>query len=128
MFTIDQIKAVHSKVKTGADFPAYVKDLISLGVVSYDTYVEDGHSDYYGKDDFKTSSLPKYDALLVANSYSDQFLIDLKAHQQGKTDYPTFCKDCAKSGVEKWIMDMEKRTCTYFDKGGNEILTEKIPA
>lgn len=30
----------------------------------------------------------------------EQFKSDLKAHQEGKTDYPTFCEDSAKSGVE----------------------------
>lgn len=28
MFTLDQIKAAHNKVKSGADFPAYIQDLI----------------------------------------------------------------------------------------------------
>jgi hypothetical protein len=29
MFTITQIKEAHSKVKSGADFPAYIQGLIS---------------------------------------------------------------------------------------------------
>lgn len=32
MFTIEQIKEAHSKVKSGADFPNYIQDLIILGV------------------------------------------------------------------------------------------------
>ena len=44
MFTIDQIKEAHSKVKSGADFPQYVQDLIKLGVIHYTTYVRDGHT------------------------------------------------------------------------------------
>ena len=57
----------------------------------------------------------------------NQFIADLKTHQQGGTDYPTFCNDCAKSGVEKWIVDMKRMTCTYYDKKGNEMLVEQIP-
>lgn len=128
MFTIDQIKAAHSKVKSGADFPNYVQDLISLGVTYYETYVADGHTDYYGKDDYKTSSTSKYEQLVIEDkSNANQFKNDLKAHQQGKTDYLTFCTDCAKSGIEKWAVNMAKMNCTYFDKAGNEILEEKIP-
>ncbi|KGO87907.1 DUF1398 domain-containing protein [Flavobacterium suncheonense] len=128
MFTIDQIKAAHSKVKSGADFPNYVQDLIRLGVTSYDTYVKDGHADYYGKNDYTTSSEPKYEALSISEeSNVNQFISDLKAHQQGKTDYPTFCSDCAKSGVAKWIVNMEKMTCTYYDTSGKEVLVENIP-
>jgi len=128
MFTVEQIKAAHSKVKSGADFPSYIQDLIRLGVVFYEAYVADGHTDYFGNADFKTSSPPKYTQLKIADqSNLDQFRFDLKAHQQGKTDYFTFCSDCAKSGVEKWAVSMEEMTCSYFDKAGNKLLVEVIP-
>jgi uncharacterized protein YbcV (DUF1398 family) len=128
MFTIEQIKSAHSKVKSGADFPAYIQDLKKMGVTNYETFVSDGHTDYYGVDDYKTSSKAKYAVLNVTeNSNVEQFKADLKAHQQGKTDYPTFCNDCAKSGIEKWIVSLGHMTCTYFNKSGNEILQEQVP-
>ncbi len=128
MFTLAQIKEAHSKVKSGAEFPNYIQDLIQLGVIIYETYVSDGHTDYFGKNDFNISSTPKYNQLFIAaQSDIDQFKADLKAHQQGKTDYPAFCKDCAKSGVEKWVVKMDKMTCIYYDKNGNELLKEIIP-
>ncbi len=128
MFTVEQIKSAHSKVKSGADFPSYIQDLIKLGVVFYESYVADGHTDYYGNDDFKTSTSANYNQLKIADqSNLEQFRFDLKAHQQGKTDYSTFCSDCAKSGVEKWTVSLVKMTCTYFDKAGNELLVELIP-
>lgn len=128
MFTLDQIKTAHSKVKSGADFPAYIRDLKQLGVVQYVTFVKDGHTDYSGVEDFKISSPGKYaDLKITSSSNASQFKADLKSHQQGKTDYPTFCSDCAKSGIEKWIVDLSKMTCTYFDQAGNEVLVEKVP-
>jgi uncharacterized protein YbcV (DUF1398 family) len=128
MFTIEQITSAHSKVKSGADFPAYIQDLKKLGVTNYETFVSDGHTDYYGVDDYKTSSTAKYAVLsVVENSNVEQFKADLKAHQQGKTDYPTFCNDCAKSGIEKWVVSLGNMTCTYFNKSGNEILQEQVP-
>lgn len=128
MFTIEQIKAAHGKVKSGADFPAYIRDLKKLGVTYYETFVSDGHTDYFGADDYKTSSSPRYSALNVAEtSDTAGFKADLAAHQQGKTDYMTFCYDCAKSGIEKWAVCMEKMTCTYYDKAGREVLEEIIP-
>jgi len=128
MFTIEQIKTAHSKVKSGADFPNYVQDLLKLGVIYYETYVADGHTDYFGQQDFKISSEEKYDKLIIAdNSNLSQFQTDIKAHQQGKTNYPTFCADCAKSGIEKWTVDMAIMTCSYYDKAGNEMLVEIIP-
>ncbi len=44
MFTVEQIKTAHSKVKSGADFPAYIQDINKLGVASYETFVTDGHT------------------------------------------------------------------------------------
>lgn len=127
-FTLDQIKEAHSKVKSGADFPAYIQDIKALGVKYYETFVSDGHTDDFGENEYKATSPSKYMIINVADtSNPEQFKADLKAHQQGKTDYPTFCNDSAKSGVEKWIVCLDKMTCTYYDKSGNVILTEEIP-
>jgi len=128
MFQLTDIKAAHSKVKSGSDFPAYVQDLIRLGVRKYDTYVSDGHTLYFGDNNFRLASDPKYATLEVANN-SDQkkFTHYLKIHQQGQTDYPTFCRHSAETGVEKWTVDMKQMTCTYYDKANHRILEEKIP-
>lgn len=129
MFTLEQIKEAHSKVKSGADFPAYIKEIKQLGVTNYETFVADGHTDFFGANDYKTSSMAKYDALTIATtSQAEQFKSDLVAHQQGKTNFLTFCNDCAKSGIEKWAVCMNKMTCTYYDKAGNKILVEIVPA
>jgi uncharacterized protein YbcV (DUF1398 family) len=128
MFTIQQIHEAHSKVKSGADFPKYIQEIIALGVTSFETFVFDNHTDYYGKDNYFTSSQGFSGTLPIANrSDVEQFKLDLKSHQQGHTDYMTFLKDCTKSGIEKWIVVMDKMTCSYFDKNGKEMLVEKIP-
>lgn len=127
-FTIEQITEAHSKVKSGADFPGYIQELIQLGVAAYEIFVHDGHALYFGKDDFTARTEAKYDALTVAEtSNKEQFIGDLKSHQAGGTDYMTFCNDCAKAGVEKWFVDLGKMTCAYYDKAGNELLIEHIP-
>lgn len=128
MFTISQIIEAHSKVKSGADFPKYMQDVIALGVISFETFVFDNHTNYQGKDNFEVSSEGFSETLIVAEeSNIVQFKADLKTHQQGKTDYKTFLLDCANSGIEKWIVIMNKMTCTYYDKAGSEVLVETIP-
>lgn len=129
MFQLSDITKAHSKVKSGADFPAYVQDLIKLGVAKYDTFVSDGHTLFFGDDNnYQIQSEAKYAALEVAdNSDQERFINYLKIHQQGQTDYPTFCKHSAETGVEKWTVDMNNMTCTYYDKTNNEMLEEKIP-
>jgi uncharacterized protein YbcV (DUF1398 family) len=129
MFTIRQIQEAHAKVKSGADFPAYIRDIKKLNVTAYETQVANGQTDYFGKDNYNISTGPKYAALDIAMvSDPEQFKTDLLAHQQGKSSYIEFIGDCARSGVDKWIVLMEKMTCAYYDKSGNMILTEIIPS
>ena len=66
MVTISQIKAAHSKVKSGADFPAYVLEIIQLGVLRYENFVGDGHTVYFGANGFAAQSEAKYAALEIA--------------------------------------------------------------
>ncbi|MFT3738636.1 MAG: DUF1398 family protein [Breznakibacter sp.] len=128
MFTLEQIKQAHGRVRSGADFPAYVREIKDFGVTFYEAYVTDGHIVYYGENNYQIVSPSKYVTKTIAERTNTvQFKADLKAHQQGKTDYMTFCADCAKSGIEKWVVCMEKMTCTYYDGAGAEILKEQIP-
>lgn len=128
MFTAEQIKTAHSKVKSGADFPSYIKEIKALGVTHYEAYVTDGHIDYHGANKHTVKVSAKYAPLVIADTVkSEEFKAELMAHQQGKTDYLTFIRQCAALGIEKWAICMDKMTCTYFDKVGNEILVEHIP-
>jgi len=128
MFTIEAITAAHAKVKSGADFPNYIQDIIKLGVTAYETYVSDSRTLYFRKDNYAVESAAKYAPLTIADkSDAAPFIKELKEHQQGKSDYLSFCRSCAKYGVEKWVVDMARMTCSYYDKAGNEMLVENIP-
>lgn len=128
MFTVEQIEKAHEKVKSGADFPKYIQEIKEMGVVSFETFVKDSHTEYFGANNFTTSSEAQYPDLKISETTNSKtFKTQLKAHQKGETDYFTFCKDCAENGIEKWIVDLNKMTCIYYDKSGNEILVEQIP-
>ncbi len=129
MFTIEQIKAAHSKVKSGADFPAYLREIKDLGISSYITQVADGTTEYHGAEAYSLSSGPRYAGMDIAPiSNPEQFKMDLKEHQQGKTGFPEFCAICASLGVERWEVSAVTMDCTYYDTAGNEIYREAIPA
>ena len=128
MFTNAQIKEAHSKVKSGADFPQYIQDLIQLGVQGYDTFVNDGHIEYFGGDNFRAIATETYKAISVAPSANkERFIEFLVMHQGGQTDYLTFCNHAAQCGIAKWRVDIIEMTCTYYDSAENPILIEKIP-
>ncbi|MCB0446681.1 MAG: DUF1398 family protein, partial [Gelidibacter sp.] len=48
-------------------------------------------------------------------------------HQQGETDYLTFCQQASDAGVEKWTTHMIEMTVTYLDKKKNKLTVEPIP-
>lgn len=128
MFTVEQINQAHAAVKSGADFPAYIRTIKAMGVTGFETWVRDSHTEYYGDNQYSTSSTGQYADLTIAQQVDkDRFQSQLKVHQAGETDYLTFCKDCAATGIEKWIVDLSQMTCTYYDQQGNEILVEEIP-
>lgn len=129
MFTAEQVIAAHSKVKSGADFPKYIQEIKELGVTHYEVFVADGRSYYYGKNDHAVTVAPKYSTMKVNSEVNKElFIKELKAHQAGKTDYPTFIKMCADTGIHKWEIRMDEMTCTYFDQLDNQLLIEVIPS
>ena len=129
MFTIAQIKEAHSKVKSGADFPSYIQDLIELGVQGYDIFVNDGHEEYFGTENYRVAATKNYDSIVITPfANKERFIEFLVMHQDGQTDYLTFCNHAAQCGISKWSVNIIEMTCTYFDQSDAAILIEKIPS
>ena len=130
MFSLEEIKAAELKIKTGADFPQFIKEIKAMGVVRNDVYVSNGLSIYFDNEDNSQQASPvNYPELSINDESSAEKLAHaLKIHQQGETDYFTFCKQAADAGVEKWVIDLGHMTCTYLDSEGKELVKENIPA
>lgn len=127
MFTIEQIHEAFNKVKSGSDFPQFVQNLKAIGVIHYDNFVSDGRTRYYGLDNFILTSESKYPTMDINNlSSPDKLKHAISTHQQGGTDYLTFCKQASDAGVEKWTTHMIEMTVTYLDKQGNSLAVEPI--
>src|SRR5262249_31461135 len=104
-----------------------VRGLNAIGVEKYDSYLTDGHSEYFGKHGHKVSSPPAHDKLSIAEkSNRENFLKHLKLHEQGKTSYIEMSEGLAESGIEKWTVDTNKMTMIFYDKAGNAMLVESI--
>ncbi|TKC58658.1 DUF1398 domain-containing protein [Pedobacter hiemivivus] len=122
------IEQEHGKVKSGADFPQYIQAIKKLGVEEFVTYVSDSHTQYFRNNGPQLSSKAKYEPLVVAAvSHKKKFAKYLKMHQAGQTDYLSFCKHCAETGIDRWIVNLSLMTCTYYDQKDQLILTESIP-
>jgi uncharacterized protein YbcV (DUF1398 family) len=127
MFTIEQINELHARLGKAETLVEYVRALNAIGIERYDSYLTDGHSEYFGKHGHKVSAPPAHDKLSIAEkSNRENFLKHLKLHEQGKTTYIEMSKRLAQSGIEKWTVDTSKITMIFYDKAGNEMLVETI--
>jgi uncharacterized protein YbcV (DUF1398 family) len=122
------MKAAHAKVKSGLDFPAYVQEIKQLGLSHYDFMVRDGRTLYHGSNGFQISSDPIYPAKTISAQPSPAIVKQIIAdHQQGETDFLTFCSLVADAGVGKWVVDTKTMLCSYYDLSGNTMVVEPIP-
>ena len=127
MFTLDQINDIHERLGKQATLPQYLQALKAIGVDKYDSFIADGHSEYYGNDSQKVVSPPVHEKFTIAKTSNREGLLrHLSLHNQGKTDYVEMSKGLAESGIEKWTFDTSKMTITYYDKDGHRMLVEAI--
>jgi uncharacterized protein YbcV (DUF1398 family) len=128
MFTLQQMKAAHAKVKSGADFPRYIQEIKALGLKRYTYNVTNGTITYYGENGHVVSA-PAIYAPKAINQVAapDELRHIILIHQQGETDFPTFCAQAAEAGVKQWVIDTERMLCTYEDNEGREMVLEPIP-
>ncbi|HEX3934156.1 MAG TPA: DUF1398 family protein [Puia sp.] len=128
MFTLQQIKTAHAKVKSGADFPRYIQEIKQLGLLRYEFMVTDGSFVYYGEGGYRVEREGSYAPLAISRPATAAALREAIAiHQKGQTDFPTFCRQAAAAGVEKWEIDTQRMMCTYFSGDGMMMVEEPIP-
>ena len=63
MFTIAQINDLHDRLGSAKTFPEYVRALKALGVERCDSYLADGHSEYFGQGGHRVVSPPVHEVL-----------------------------------------------------------------
>lgn len=127
MFTIQQIDDIHTRLGSAKTLVEYVRALRALGVEYYDSYLVDGHSEYFGQGGYKLVSLPEHDPLIIADvAEQEAFLHHLQQHELGRTKYLEMSQGLADAGVEKWTVHTSNLTMTFYDKAGAPLLMKQI--
>ncbi|EGE53151.1 DUF1398 family protein [Streptococcus parauberis] len=111
----------------GRNFPMLVQAFLDLGMVSNTVNIKDGKAIYNDKDGNQVAMAAFQVEAVAENLDKDYFMQQLKLHQSGQTDFPTFCKDTADAGIYKWDVDLLVKTCTYFDLNDQMVYSEPIP-
>src|SRR5262245_19436006 len=81
MFTIEQINDLRARLGNARTFSEYVRALKTLGVERYESYLADGHSEYFGQGGHSVVSPPVHEVLSIAEtSQRETFLEHLRRH------------------------------------------------
>ena len=127
MFTLEQIDALHARLGQVETLADYVRALAALGVTRYDSLVCDGHSEYLGADGHRVVSPAVHDTLIVSERGDGNHLVDhLSRHERGETSYLEMSRALADDGIERWTVDTNAMTMTFYNRAGDALLVESI--
>lgn len=127
MFTLEQIDDIHHRLGSQDTLVQYLRALHAIGVERSDSFIADGHSEYFGASGETVVTPPAHEVLAIAGTSSREGLLEhLARHSQGKTSYVEMSQGLARSGVRMWSFDTSALTITYYDTAGNELLTEAV--
>lgn len=127
-FSLAAIQEAHSKF-TGVDFPKLIKEFQRMGMVKNSFNLQNGVVAYEHQEGEQIIvQSAAVDVPIPAVSSSTTALDVLKRHQAGETDFLTFCREIAGAGVYKWVSDMEKMTCSYYNLHNDAVVVENIPS
>ncbi len=127
MFTIEEINDLHARLGCAKTFAEYVRALKAIGIQRYDSYLADGHSEYFAQNGHSVLSPAEHEMLPVAESSQREiFLEHLRRHERRETTYLEMSRGLAHSGIEKWTVDTSRMTMTFYDKADREMLVEQI--
>lgn len=125
VFTMAQIDELHDRWGRAESLGEYFRGLAGIGVVRFESFVADGHSEYFGADGHSVVSPPHHEILVVAEvSDRPSFLNHLRRHVAGETSYLEMTAGLASSGIAKWVVDTVALTFTYRDRAGTAVLVE----
>jgi uncharacterized protein YbcV (DUF1398 family) len=127
MFTIEQIDDLHARLGSASSLAEFGRGLTALGVEQYNSYLADGHSEYFGQGGHRVVSPAVHEVLLVAETGQRETLSSTPAPARaGPVDLLRNVQGLAQSGIEKWTVDTGWMTMTFSDKAGIKMLVEQI--
>ena len=127
MFSMAEIDELHVQLGRADTLRDYLQGLYAIGVVRFDSFVSDGHSEFVGKDGHRVVSPPHHAVLEVAGAGDRSAVVEhLRRHGDGETSYLQMSTDLAASGIAKWVADTGNLTMAYCDLNGAAVLIEQI--
>lgn len=126
-FTLEQIDDIHARLGSAQTLDDYVRALRSIGVARYDSFVADGHSEFFDAGGAMLATPPAHVSLEISTVVDvDAARAHLDRHGLGETAYLEMSQGLADSGIERWTVDTAAMTMTFRDGQGNDRIVDKI--
>ncbi|GKU24169.1 DUF1398 domain-containing protein [Clostridium folliculivorans] len=125
-FTLEAIQEAQKKY-TGPDFPRLIREFKKLGMVTNIYDLKTGLITYENKLGEKIEVKGNIESKVNDISSKESALVALKRNQVGESDFLTFCREIAEAGIYRWVSDLDKMTCSYYDLKEQILIVEKIP-
>lgn len=122
---INQINQI--KLSANGNFPELVKRYQEYGIVKFQTCASTAKTMYFDQNGNFVYDETDFFDFNIGEVNVEKFKADLILHQQGVTDFPTWLELTSSSGVAYWIVDLDEKTCIYYDLANNQLYTELIP-
>ena len=88
MFNLEQINRIHDQLGKQATLLQYLQALKAIGVDKCDSFISDGHSEYFGKYGHKVISSSAHEELKIAEiSNREDFIKHLNLQNQRETSF-----------------------------------------
>ncbi len=126
MMTITEINQI--KTVSGGEFGKLIAGLEKIGITRFITCASTAKTMYFNQENQSVHDVEDYFNWPVGKLNRDQFIKDLKDHQVGKTDFPTWIELTAASGIASWEVNLLEGTCVYRDAANNDVYTEEFPS
>ena len=125
----DKIKDVYAQARTNAwSYPQMFKALKAAGVRAYTVDVLKHVLEYSGDGEKLVETGPSAWKVELGNFNEAEVIKAVRRSQRRETDYPTFLKEIAASGVPKYYVSMSECTVSYVGVDSKNRYVEKVPA
>ncbi len=114
-------------VRCNSDFLSFLAKLQRNNVSYYIYFVPTGNVKAVTTSDSYVS-MKSHRGLIKINPTASSGLTKIVAHRHfsGKTSFDQYCKELAKAGVFKWVVDLNDRTRYYWSQDNQLLHSENI--
>lgn len=127
MELLDMLRDYFERVRSTSDFLSFLTELRSNNISYYIYFVSTGNVKFVTTTDAFVS-MKSDQTILRVNSETCASKVRLAArrHFTGVTTYDQYCRELARAGVFKWVVDLNDNTRQYWSQNNTILHVEDV--